>query len=515
MINTRFLQKIIFCTLLSFVFLFCLSHRILKLAEGERGSLDSILIKRYSTDWKATGRTNNAILKVCKNLTEEEGFKKVICRGQSRIPIQNANIASARRMAIALAIRDAVEKGYGSYVNLKNLPNRREVLQRASAQLVYSIVKEEAKDNFYQVTIEAEILVPLDLIKEFPVSPPSPSIPPEYKPFIAKHPHGEINWGQGYILAEGMAAVQEDNPPQQALLLSRRAALVDAEANILEIIYNIRIDSGKKIGEAVSKDDPMVFKVKGFIRNAEVVEEGKKGNIYRVEIRVPLKGVQGLGIMFYQLAGKEAAIPSEKPKIKPKEKKEIKITKPPAEEQVEAFAAVVIDASATGFKSCLYPEIVTEQGMEVYSVKQVAEESLVEKGMAAYAVIVDTESWLREGRNSLIAIQRKASRIRPASSSTLPLYLINNENYVYPFFKGISLEDSRTLLIRASKAAGRLKGTIVISQTEGEGLLAIDEKIGLLRDCKVIIVVSAMEEGKINSGFWNLRANQMPSLDIP
>jgi len=482
MIKSRFLHKLIFFSLLSIIILFYPSYSILKPIEDRSSSLNSILIKRYFTDWKyAESSSNKAIRKAYKNLAEKEDYKKVISRGQSRIPIKNNDIAGARRMAITLALRDAVEKGYGFYIDLKNLPNRRQILQQASAQVVYSVIKEKEKGNFYEVTVEAEMLVPLELINDFPVSPPSSTIPLEYKSFLFYNA-----------------------PPQQAELMAKRAALVDAEANILEIIYDIRINSEEKLNEAVGKDEALFFKVKGFIRGAEVVEEGRKGSICRVKIKTPLIGIQGLGIIFYQLVGKEAPLPSEKPKIKPKEKKEAKVAKPSAEKKVEGFAQVVVDASATGFEPCLYPEIVTEQGMEVYSVRQVAEESLMEKGMASYAVVIDAESWLRERRIPLIAMQRETGWIRPVSSSILPHLFVNKESYTDPFLRFIAQEDNQTLLIKANKAAGRLKGTLVISQSEGERLLAIDEESGLLKDCKVIIVVSEGENKEINPGFNNL-----------
>ncbi len=427
--------------------------------------------------------------------------KKIVTRGTARVPIENSDVASARRVAIALSIRDAVEKSYGFYIELNNLPNRREILQSVAAQVAYSIIEEREKDNYYEVTIEAEILVPVDLIDKFPAAPPFSDMPSGYEPFVAKHPHGEINWGEGYVIAEGLAAIQKGDTPEQVELLSKRAALIDAEANILEIIYNIRVDSENMVREAVDKNKDIFFKIEGMIQGAEVIEEFKKDNIYKVKIKVPITGVKGLGITCYQLAGKEAPLPSEIPEAKPAESEETKMPELAVSDELTGVTGVIIDARETDFEACLYPIIITEQGMEVYSVEHVSKDSLIEKGMASYAVVIEKGSQHYGESLPLITQQRQRGMVKLLGSNTQHIHFINKARYNLLFLDKIADTYNQHFVIKASKAEGSLRGTIVISQSQAGKLMEIDKHSKLLRECDIIIVVPTPKDKtvKLNS----------------
>lgn len=505
MIKINIFHKILMWFLLSlFIFSF-VSHESIKKALLNKNRPLSSIHSINSTKYE--GKKPEAVY--CRpylnNLSQEH--KKITTHGTAQVPIKNSDAASARRMAIALAIRDAVEKGYGFYIELNNLPNRREILQSAAAQVTYSIIEEREKDNYYEVTIEAEILVPLDLIDEFPAAPPSSEMPSGYEPFVAKHPHGNINWGEGYVIAEGLAAIQKGDTPEQVELLSKRAALIDAEANILEIIYNIRVDSENTVHDAVDKNKDIFFKVEGIIQGAEAVEELRIDNTYKVKIKVPITGIKGLGIACYQLTGKEAPLPSEKPIIKPGEQKESKIVKP-ATDELTGFAGVIIDTSETDFEACLYPKIVTEQGMEVYSVQQVSKASLMEKGMASYAVVIEKGSQFREESLPLIARQWQSGWIRWAANHAQPIYYSTEATSTPSPLRDIFNSYGQPFIIKASKAEGRMKGTIVITQPQGEKLIEMDKESGLLKECKVIIFVPVSENKDTRSNPSDLRRFQ-------
>jgi hypothetical protein len=502
--NNIFYKVLMWFVLSIFIFSF-VSHKSIKKAFISKDKLISSIYDINSANYE--GKKSEVIYcwSCLDNLPQDH--KKIITNGTAQVPIKNSDVASARRIAIALAIRDAVEKGYGFYVELNNLPNRREILQSAAAQVAYSIIEEKEKDNYYEITIEAEILVPVDLIDEFPAAPPSSEIPSGYEPFIAKHPHGEINWGEGYVIAEGLAAIQKGDTPEQVELLSKRAALIDAEANILEIIYNIRVDSENMVRDAVEKNKDIFFKVEGIIQGAEAVEELKLDNMYKVKIKVPITGIKGLGIACYQLTGKEAPLPLEKPVIKPEEQKKSKAAKP-ASDELTGFAGAIINTSETDFEACLYPKIVTEQGMEVYSVQQVSKDSLIEKGMASYAVVIEKGSQPKEEDLLLIARQWQSRWIRWAGSHAQPIYYSTVAASTPSPLRDIFHSHGQPLIIKASRAEGRMKGTIVITQPQGEKLIEMDKESGLLKECNIIIVVPVSENKDTKSNSSDLKTFQ-------
>jgi hypothetical protein len=506
MIKFRIFHKILMWFLLSvFIFSF-VTYESSNKVRIKRNKL-FISISNMSSKVNKNKKTETVHFKPYSINTLQE-HRKILTRGTARVPIENSDTASARRVAIVLSIRNAVERGYGFYIQLNNLPNQREILQRAAAQVAYSIVEEGEKDNNYEVTIEAEILVPVDLIDKFPASPPSSDMPSGYEPFVVKHQHGEINWGEGYVIAEGLAAMQKGDTPEQVELLSERAALIDAEANILEIIYNIRVDSENIVREAVNKNKEIFFKIEGMIQGAEVIEEFKEDNIYKVKIKVPITGVKGLGIACYQLAGKEAPLPSEIPEAKPAEAEETKVPEPAVSDELTGVAGVIIDARETDFEACLYPKIITEQGMEVYSVEHVSKDSLIEKGMASYAVVIEKGSQLYRENLPLITQQQQRGMVKLLSTYAPAIHFINKAHYNRLFFDEIDDTYNQHFVIKASRAEGSLRGTIVINQSQAEKLMEMDKESGLLNKCNVIIIVPVSENKDTRSNSSDLRRFQ-------
>ena len=62
---------------------------------------------------------------------------------------------------------------------------------------------------------------------------------------------GGINWSQGIVYATGFGTASRDKNAAQRRLLSRRAAVVDAQRNLLEITRGVRISSELKTGQAM------------------------------------------------------------------------------------------------------------------------------------------------------------------------------------------------------------------------------------------------------------------------
>ena len=61
---------------------------------------------------------------------------------------------------------------------------------------------------------------------------------------------GGINWSLGIVYAIGYGTANPDLTAAQKRLLSRRAAMVDAQRNLLEITKGVRITSVLKTGQA-------------------------------------------------------------------------------------------------------------------------------------------------------------------------------------------------------------------------------------------------------------------------
>ncbi|MFT4713714.1 MAG: hypothetical protein ACJAVI_001689 [Candidatus Azotimanducaceae bacterium] len=80
---------------------------------------------------------------------------------------------------------------------------------------------------------------------------------------------------QGVVEATGMGTVDLSKTQNkiQAKLLAKRAARVDAQRNLLEMVEGVRVTSGTTVKDAQLESDLVANRVKGLLRGAFVVEE--------------------------------------------------------------------------------------------------------------------------------------------------------------------------------------------------------------------------------------------------
>ncbi len=104
-------------------------------------------------------------------------------------------------------------------------------------------------------------------------------------------PGGEVNWSQGLVKADGYGIAAPDIAiSAQRRLLSRRAAIVDAQRNLLEITKGVRITSMTKVSDMMVADDITATRVQGVIKGAVVVKENYQNDVYSVTMMMPLGG---------------------------------------------------------------------------------------------------------------------------------------------------------------------------------------------------------------------------------
>ncbi|MER2493339.1 LPP20 family lipoprotein [Catenovulum sediminis] len=111
----------------------------------------------------------------------------------------------------------------------------------------------------------------------------------EYTEFVGAA--GAVNWTQGKIQAEGMGAAPPNKPPHVAPLLACRAAIADAQRNLLEAVKGVRVQANTVVERYMLASDEIRTSVEGVIRNATITEKMPLADsTCRVTVSAPLAG---------------------------------------------------------------------------------------------------------------------------------------------------------------------------------------------------------------------------------
>jgi hypothetical protein len=198
---------------------------------------------------------------------------------------------------------------------------------------------------------------------------------------------GEVNFFENYIEVKGIgipaASVPAGSP--QAYATARRAAVVDANRNIAEIVSTIQIDSQSVNELSQAVQDTVRQSVSTKIRGGQVLKETSMGEFTgndiekagKVEVimRIPLSGTGGVI---------NAIMPTLRPEIiKRTDEAKLPTYNPSPAPAAMDYDALIVRVPAT-FKPAIAPKIMTDKGEVLYSAKDVAVDILVSRGAAQY-----------------------------------------------------------------------------------------------------------------------------------
>lgn len=190
---------------------------------------------------------------------------------------------------------------------------------------------------------------------------------------------------QEVVSAEGYGMLAEGVPYEKAKIMARRAAVVDAQRNLLEIVKGTAVTSETTINNFTVVDDTIKTKVNGLIVGAKVVEENFFDGIYRVKMEIPMYGAGSLA---------EVAIDGVRGNS------QVQAVPEPNNEFMKSYqnnnvgyTGLVIDARNSEIVRTYCPAIFDESGRAVYGVYNVDKDYAISNGVVEYAE--GTEFWSR------------------------------------------------------------------------------------------------------------------------
>lgn len=110
------------------------------------------------------------------------------------------------------------------------------------------------------------------------------------KDVVIETPAGGINWTRGIVYAKGFGTAKPGLSAAQRRILSRRAAIVDGQRNLLEITRGVRINSVTSAGKAMQKSVEVATRVEGIIKGARPTEENYQNDVYSLTMVMPIGG---------------------------------------------------------------------------------------------------------------------------------------------------------------------------------------------------------------------------------
>jgi hypothetical protein len=222
---------------------------------------------------------------------------------------------------------------------------------------------------------------------------------PKQGPDAGVRPQSSVNWEAQVIRAFGSGAPDfKSANPAQARLGAERSALADALRNLMVQLKGIAIDSNKKMGGLMEKDETK-SRIEGLVRGYKIVSKRYFSDSgVEVEIEIPLALLTDIvdpdaAVAAITPLGAEASPPSPMP------------------------TGVVIDARGLKALPALKPRLLDDAGKPLYSIDSLSADARKITGVASYVLsLADAQKSNKAGEKPLLL---KASKANGADVSLL------------------------------------------------------------------------------------------------
>jgi hypothetical protein len=188
---------------------------------------------------------------------------------------------------------------------------------------------------------------------------------------------GAVNWENRTIIATGIGAPNPDIAQAAQRPGAIRAAQIIALRNAMETVKGIYLNSSTTVMNFMTTNDVVSTQVSGYIKGFQQKERERYMNDGSVEVtmEIPLDGIGGLTDM---LLGKSL---NDQPSIKQFDGKKAK------KEMI--FTGLIIDCKGLKLKPSLSPQVLDEDGREIYGSAYISKEWAVKYGMVGYSKAVE------------------------------------------------------------------------------------------------------------------------------
>ena len=262
--------------------------------------------------------------------------------------------------------------------------------------------------------------------------------------------NGSINYGDRTIQAIGIGFIPENViNAGQARRSAMRIAKQDALRQLIEIVNGVNVTSETTVSGAMF-DDVIKTQVQGAIRGARQIGEPKYLSDTSVEVVYEVK-MADISLVLLPMAEKAPTLTFDNVNVT------VSGTVAAAPEQQQAGTAdtgvksggvtgIIIDGTGLGLRPAMSPRILNQGGSVVYGPGQYSRDYAAANGVAGYAKSLDQA--------------KSDTRVQ-----------------------------GNPLIIRAASTSGSTSADVIISNADAGRLAVADGAGGLLKNCRVMIVL--------------------------
>lgn len=266
-----------------------------------------------------------------------------------------------------------------------------------------------------------------------------------YRSHVEPIEGGRIDWTAGVLVVEGRGRAKAGTAQQR--LMAARAAEVVAARNAVAMACGIQIDDE---GRVRGIRDGRIY-VNGVVRQHEIVrgvwDTSTTPPEYRVEMHVPLWGVEGVASLFWRTRQVQSRYGSTQ---------RIALTQ---SGELDPQCVVVVDARGLAVSECLFPAIADTDGRILYDLATLSIEVARSRPVARYVELAED------------ADTKETGSMAPASSAKS------------------EAERPNRMVVRAVGVRGTGHTDLAVRTADADRLARSPEAAAALRHARVLILI--------------------------
>lgn len=331
------------------------------------------------------------------------------------------------------------------------------------------------------------------------------ALPQGMQPHLSSVAGGQIDWANGFILAEGIGKAQ--GKTDQDRLMAKRAGKVVAARNALAMALGLRVDGRGRFSDLGYAD----IHIRGVLKNYKIVSVDWRPNAAppecKVTIEAPIWGAKAVASIVTADAVRTAM------------RRKRSHLMPAKAGQPESDEILVIDARGLTIEPCLFPVVEEQGGAVLYDVATIGQGAQSTRPPIRYVETRQTFEELRTSRLNIpiegaFAEAQLGDSVIPSLSTSITTFSLGDALSLIstapalvdkpptskpaatqPTSKPAHKPRRRRRVLRAIKTTGADKTKIVLTKQDAEKLRNTAKGANLLRSGRVVVVVDSVAAG--------------------